>query len=178
LPSSAPIVRSAPDADCRIFTFKEGVLSPLAHDLELQAEVITVTWDEGAPRIEARVDPSRVKVLWAIRDGRPDPAALTASDRRKIESTLAEEVLQVRRWPEVRFASTFVRQTGERLKMEGQLALAGRERPLHLSFTRVDGRWTGEIELHQPDWGITPFRAALGTLRVKPRVRVRLSVRA
>ena len=82
------------------------------------------------------------------------------------------------RWPDVRFASTSVRQTGDRLVVDGQLTLAGRERPLHLAVTRVDGRWTCELELHQPDWGITPYRAALGTLRVKPRVRVRLSVKA
>jgi hypothetical protein len=33
-----------------------------------------------------------------------------------------------------------------------------------------------EIKLHQPDFGIKPFTAALGALKVKPDVVVRVSV--
>jgi hypothetical protein len=33
-----------------------------------------------------------------------------------------------------------------------------------------------ELKLHQPDFGIKPFSAALGALRVKPDVMIRVSV--
>ena len=38
--------------------------------------------------------------------------------------------------------------------------------------------WSGESELHQPDFGIRPYTAALGALKVKPVVRVRIQFAA
>jgi hypothetical protein len=34
------------------------------------------------------------------------------------------------------------------------------------------------VVLNQPEFGITPYRAMMGTLRIKPEVRVRISVPA
>ena len=39
-------------------------------------------------------------------------------------------------------------------------------------------RYVAEITLKQPDFGIKPFRTALGTLKVKPEVIVRVEVPA
>jgi hypothetical protein len=33
-----------------------------------------------------------------------------------------------------------------------------------------------EVKIHQPDFGIKPYTAALGALKVKPDVLVRVSV--
>jgi hypothetical protein len=42
---------------------------------------------------------------------------------------------------------------------------------------RADGdRWVTDLKLHQPDFGIKPFSAALGALKVKPDVIIRVSV--
>ncbi len=38
--------------------------------------------------------------------------------------------------------------------------------------------WTAEVRLQQPDFGIRPYRAMLGTLRVQPDVLIRMSVPA
>ena len=36
--------------------------------------------------------------------------------------------------------------------------------------------WVAELKLHQPDFGIKPYSAALGALKVKPDILVRVSV--
>lgn len=168
--------RTSPDAACRVFTFKEGVLSALAHDLELEAGGVKVSWDQAASRLEARVDAASLRVLWAVRGGHPDPGALSPDDKRKIEATLAAEVLDARRHPSIDFTSDGVRETPAGFEVRGRLRLAGVERPVTLLVRREGARLQAEVELHQPDFGITPYRAALGALRVKPGVKVRVSV--
>ena len=39
-----------------------------------------------------------------------------------------------------------------------------------------EGRLVAEVRLHQPDFGITPYRALLGALRVRADVLVSLSI--
>jgi polyisoprenoid-binding protein YceI len=164
------------DASCQIFTFKEGLLSRIAHDLEIRVEKLSVTIDEDAARVEASFDARTLRVVRALDGGREKTGALSADDRAKIEKTIQREVLETSRHPEIRFRSTRVTRDGDRATVEGELTLHGVTRRITLA-ARVDGdAWTTEVELHQPDFGITPYTAALGTLRVKPSVRVRLHV--
>ncbi len=65
---------------------------------------------------------------------------------------------------------------GDVARVQGALSLRGIERPLSLTARAVAGAWTAEVDLSQPDYGIKPFTAMLGTLKVKPVVRVQLRV--
>ena len=58
--------------------------------------------------------------------------------------------------------------------MQGELTLHGVTKPLAARTRLVDGRQQLELTLHQPDYGITPYRAMLGTLKIKPDVTVRI----
>jgi hypothetical protein len=52
----------------------------------------------------------------------------------------------------------------------------GKARSIQTSI-RADGdRWVAEVTVHQPDFGLKPYTAALGALKVKPDVIVRVSV--
>ena len=96
--------------ECRVFSYKEGALSALAHDLELSVTRLTLELDEPSPagppdaprRLTARFAADSLVVLHAMKDGHPT-AQLSASDRRKIEKTLVSDVLDVRRHPEIRY---------------------------------------------------------------------------
>ena len=50
--------------------------------------------------------------------------------------------------------------------------------PLQAETQVEANRQVVSLELHQPDYGITPFKAMMGTLKVKAEVIVRLSVPA
>jgi polyisoprenoid-binding protein YceI len=58
----------------------------------------------------------------------------------------------------------------------GDLTLHGVTKAIQVETQLEAGRQVASIELHQPDYGITPFKAMMGTLKVKPDVIVRLSV--
>lgn len=155
-------------AECLVFTYKEGLLSPIAHDLRIRVSRFVIEAD--ADRVRARFDAASLRVECALRDGAEHP--LSERDRRQIEHHIADGVLKARRWPEIRFDSRAVTEEGA----SGTLTLCGVERPLGVPMRREDGRRVCEVRLHQPDFGIRPFRAMLGTLKVKPDVLVRLTV--
>ena len=164
------------NSECLLFSFKDGLLARLAHDLKLQVERFSIEVDDATQQIKATFDPSSIQVVCAQIDGRDDPSTLSKGDKKKIYDNVTKDVLRTRKHPEIRFDSTKVVERGEGFAVEGTLQIYGKSRNIQTSV-RADGdRWVTELKLHQPDFGIKPFSAALGALKVKPDVMVRVSV--
>ena len=164
------------NSECLLFSYKDGLLARLAHDLKLQVERFSIEVDDETRQIRATFDPSSIQVVCAQVEGRDDPSTLSASDKKKIYDNVVKDVLRVRKFPDIRFESTNVVERGEGFAVEGALQMHGQSRTLQASVRAADGRWVTEVQLHQPDFGIKPYTAALGALKVKPDVMVRLSV--
>jgi polyisoprenoid-binding protein YceI len=173
-------VRSfGPDrASVEVLVFREGLLSAVGHDLVLRATDFEISVDPEAPAVSARIDPASLRVASAVRDGRPLPGALSPADVRDIETAAAATVLRAHRFPEIRFTSAAALRRGDGWDVRGSLALAGTSREIALAVRRAGDRLVAEVKLRQPDFGIAPYRAMLGALRVKPVVVVRASVPA
>lgn len=163
-------------ARCRIFTFKEGLLSKMAHDLELEVTRFSIDVDEALQRLSADVDATSLRVLHALQDGSPQPNALSSADKRKIEGQIARDVLHATRHPHVHFVSDSLRATPNGHAMSGTLTLHGVARTLQATSRRTGDREVLEFSLNQPDFGIRPFQAMLGALKVQAKVSVRVSV--
>jgi hypothetical protein len=56
------------------------------------------------------------------------------------------------------------------------LTLNNITRPVSTLARRVDGHYRAELRIHQPAFGIKPYSAMLGTLKIKPDVVVRILV--
>jgi polyisoprenoid-binding protein YceI len=168
----------ASSAEILVFTYKEGLLSAVAHDLELRAERFEIAVDEARRSVTARIETGGIKVVCAMRDGAEQRNALSAKDIRDIEDNLAKDVLDTRRHAELRFESSSVTETAGGWELAGTLTVKGRARPLRLLARRSGDRLIAEVRLHQPDFGIRPFSAMLGTLRIKPDITVRVSLPA
>jgi len=166
------------DARCHVFTEKEGLLSKMAHDLRIRVERFDVKVEgEGAgASVTATFDPASLVVETALSKGKDNPGGLSAGDIRKIEETIRKEILSVRKHPEIRFSSKSVEESGAGFTVKGELELHGRTRPLTLRVRDTGDAWETQATLHQPDWGIKPYKAALGALKIKPDVRVELVV--
>ena len=164
------------NSECLVFSFKDGLLARLAHDLKLQVERFSIEVDESTHQIKATFDPSSIRVVCAQVDGHDDPSTLSKGDKKKIYDNVTKDVLRIRKHPEIRFDSTNVVERGNGFAVEGTLQMHGKSRNIQTSI-RADGdRWVSELRLHQPDFGIKPYTAALGALKVKPDVVVRVSV--
>ncbi|MBX3274391.1 MAG: YceI family protein [Sandaracinaceae bacterium] len=158
----------ATSARCAVFTFKEGLLSAVAHDLELEVGRFTVEVSDDGASIRARFEAGSLRVVEPIVDGRRAPGTLSDKDKRKIEENLRDDVLHAKRHPEIVFESTEVTDT----RVVGRLTMNGATREVRC--TRDGER--ASATLHQPDWGIKPYSAMLGTLKIKPDVRVELAL--
>lgn len=171
-----PTVDETQGAEARVFTFKEGLLSAVAHDLEIAVEHLRIEWSEA--QVQASFDLRSLRVLHAIVSGRPAPDKLSAHDRRKIEQNIAADVLRTSQYPEARFESSSVTPNDDGYDVRGTLTLVGRAQELSAAVRREGARYTTEVVLDQRRFGITPFSAMLGTLRLKPALNVRVSVPA
>ena len=142
-------------AEAFVFTFKDGLLSPLAHDLKLR-----VTKLEIADK-RATFDASSLRVESA---GGPLPKHFYG----EIEKNIREDVLRSAKFPTITFEAS---QVGDS-EIVGKLTLCGVTKEIRL---KRQGNVV-EYELHQPDFGIKPYTAMLGTLKVKPTVRVQVTL--
>lgn len=150
----------------QIFTFKAGLLSRVAHDLRITVGDWSVNRDGDAVR--ARVVAASLSVDGAMRRGSLDAGGLSPKDRRTIEKTAREELLQAGRHPEVTFDG---RVDGDALV--GTLTLRGRGLPVRLpAERRADGTLHVDAEIVPSRWGIAPYKALMGAIQLQDRVRV------
>lgn len=165
------------NADVLVFTFKEGLLSAIAHDLKIRVTRFAIEVDDETKVIDARLDPTSLRVVTAMKNGAEAPGALSDSDKRKIEQHIVDDVLHAKKFPEIRFVSTSLEEddaTGYRVR--GQLTLHGQTHELAF-VSRTDGEGqVAEIKIDQPRFAIPPFSAMLGTLKIKPEVLVRVAL--
>ncbi len=160
---------------CYVFTFKEGILSAVAHDLKIRVTKFDIQI-EGESSVRATLDARSLRVECARRGDSDDVRALSEDDKRSIEETVAREILKAREYPEIRFASTSVEREGGGYRVRGELTLCGVTRSIAFVSRPLGDGQVAEATIHQPDFGIRPYRAMLGTLRLSPDVRVRVEV--
>lgn len=152
-----------------IDAFKDGLLSRLGHDIRLRVQRFRIEVDDQ--RVEARFETNSIEMVSALREGRPGPG-LSSKDCREIERTLASKVLNTRAIPEAIFRGV-LEQDGARIRLVGSLDLAGRKQPLTVDAERSDGLIRGDVELAPSRWGIRPYKALMGALRMQDRVILR-----
>ncbi len=152
----------ASSAEIIVFSFKEGLLSAVAHDLKLKATKFTLEVEGNSAKLE--LDPASLRVVTAMKDGVEAPSMISSSKFGEIEKNATQEVLQSQRYGVIRFVSTQVTETA----VVGALTLHGQTH-------EVRGTRSGtsvEFRVDQRTFGIKPFSAMFGALKVKPEVVV------
>jgi hypothetical protein len=92
--------------------------------------------------------------------------ALDDEAKAGIAQTIDDEVLV---GAPIEFRSTSV----EGGRVEGELELAGERHPISFELAAgEDGRFTGSATVRQSDWGMKPYSALFGTLKVADEVEV------
>lgn len=154
----------ASSAEILVFTFKEGLLAAVAHDLKLKATKFTLELDGTSARLE--LDAASLRVVSAMKEGAEFPSSLPRAKFSEIEQNAAKDVLVAKKFPLIEFNATRVTDT----EVVGQLTLHGQTH-------EVRGRRNGtsaEFGVDQRQFGIKPFSAMLGALKVKNEVTVRV----
>ena len=163
------------DATIHIYTYKEGLLSKLAYDLRVSVTRFEI--EARGTEVTASLQASSLRVDGVMRDGRLVRDQLSTSDLGKIRDNMLRDVLRAGEHPEVRF----VGRTASReppFSLSGELTISGVRQPFATMLTLHGERLVADAEIVPSRWGIKPFRALGGTLRVQDRVRVRIDASA
>lgn len=165
-----------------IKTGREGLGARAGHDLVIEATrwAGQVRIDPGEPRrghIEVRVDTRGLEV----REGHGGARRLTDKDRRDIKNNIEEKVLHADREPELMFTADTVAVEDHHAHLKGDLTIGGQTRPASVEVDLVpaaDGLHAhGAIPIRQTDYGIKPYSALMGMLKVADQVEVDFDVR-
>jgi len=163
------------DGTLTVRTGRTGAASKAGHDLLLEVTSWRATLDlDGAePAVALTADARSLKV----REGTGGMSALDDGDRANIEQTIDDEVLK---GGTIEFRSRRVesRAGGEALWVEGDLDLLGTRQPVAFDLITGDGaRLTGSADLRQTDFGLKPYSALFGTLKVADQIEVAIDAR-
>jgi polyisoprenoid-binding protein YceI len=159
-----------------VYTYKEGLLARVAHDLRLHVEARGIRTKRNGEQVTVEIDPTALVVDGAMRSSKLDDAALDDHDRWKIVDTIRREILHTQRFPSIRFTGKAI-ERGERelqleLTIDGELELVGVRRPLSVTATRDGRRIRARVILQPSVWGIQPYKALAGAIRLQDRVTV------
>jgi hypothetical protein len=155
-----------------VLTFKDGLLARLAHDLQIRATDWEIVVEGDAVR--GRFGLAGLRVDGAVEHGRGVLGKLSSSDRGKIEATMADDVLELRRFPVATFEGVLDRAA---LRVVGKLTMHGRTVELAPMSVREDGdAFAVEVALVPSRWGIAPYRALAGALKLQDRVVIQVGL--
>jgi polyisoprenoid-binding protein YceI len=160
----------------RIFTFKEGLMSAVAHDLRVQLRSFQITLDGS--EVKGEFDLKSLVVEGPMHNGVFDAAAYDESKRADVEKAMHDEVLHTHRHPTASFTGS-VSPTGsqsEGYQVTGLLRLAGKSQPLHFDVRHDRGTYRAEFELKPSLWGISRYKALLGAIKLKDLLRIELAL--
>jgi polyisoprenoid-binding protein YceI len=162
------------DGTVRVKTGRQGMASKVGHDLTLDAAnwkaTVTIDGDPARSEVHATVEPRSLDVTAATGGAKPVSDKDKKDIKKNISGLLGNE--------SITFTSTSVEvKSDTALKVAGALSVAGQSRPVTLDLSATpDGRLSGSVTVVQTQFGIKPFSAMMGALKVKDEVEVVIDV--
>ncbi|SLM31486.1 conserved hypothetical protein [Desulfamplus magnetovallimortis] len=161
-----------------VYTYKEGVLSHAAHDLLLKATDFKIDLnipdgDFTSASLNMELKSDSIDVLYAMKEGKPQPNLLKKKDKSEIKAFMEKDVLHVSKYRTITFESIMIQQKETYYMVKGKLSLHGTVRIITFKVKSDDGkRFKGTVILAQTNFGIKPFNALMGALKVRNRVKI------
>jgi polyisoprenoid-binding protein YceI len=167
-PSSAAQYNLGPaNASLQVKTYREGIAQKVGHDL-----ILGVTNWQGAlvlngstSSMSLDVDSGSLQVL----EGHNGVKPLSDKDRGEIVKNIDAKIL--RKQP-ISFRSTSVEQSANGLSVQGNLSIGSETRPVAFELSMDGNRVQGIVPLTQREFGIKPFSAMMGALKVRDDVEI------
>ena len=173
---TGPYCLDTNSGNLNVYTFKEGLLSKLAHDLLIDVTGFKVNLevpDAGlaSGSLELEIQANSLKVVCALKDGeRTD--ALKEKDIADIERDMGVKVLHPDKYPTATFCSKTIQEKDGGYKINGDLSLHGVTKSIDFDIDANGEHIKGMITLLQKDYGIKPFKAMMGTLKIKNEINI------
>jgi polyisoprenoid-binding protein YceI len=158
-----------------IRTTRQGAASKAGHDLLIHVG----SW-EGAIEVGEVPEQSAVTLTADSRslrviDGSGGIKSLNGDDKSNIQQTINDEVLK---GCAIEFRSSEVRAADGGLTVRGELSLNGKQGPVTFDLAiGDDGRVTGGARVAQTAFGMKPYSALFGALKVADEVGIEIDAK-
>ena len=158
------------DGTLSVRTGRTGTVAKAGHDLLIHVKAWSATLDVDAPRVTLDADATSLHVI----EGTGGMKSLDEDDRANIRQTIDDEILKR---ADIQFRSTAVERTDGGLAVRGDLTLVGTTRPIAFDLAVDEGRVSGSAVVRQTEWGMKPYSALFGALKVADEVRIEIDAR-
>jgi polyisoprenoid-binding protein YceI len=155
-------------------TTRTGLGAKAGHDLTIEVTRWSGEVDVGpaGSSVAVEIDAGSLEV----REGTGGVKPLTGSDRSEIKRNLQQKILHTDRHPTITFRSTRVEGTEALFTVEGDLTIVGVALPVTLRGRLGEGRVQGSATVTQTRWGIRPYSALFGALKLNDDVEIEFDV--
>lgn len=156
-----------------VTTGRTGLGARAGHDLVIEAlswrgSVTVGAGGVGSSSVSVEVDTGLLEVRAASGGLKP----MSDGDRRDIQKNMAK-ILQPQKWPTLSFQADEVAGGPDALELRGTLTLLGQARPLVVAGSvDADGRVAARAVVTQSKWGVKPFSAMFGAIKLADDVGV------
>jgi polyisoprenoid-binding protein YceI len=167
--------RLGPDnAELSLRTERAGAAAKAGHDLR----IVVTSWEAelvvGEGPAETRMGLTADATSLRVVEGTGGMKALGDEDIANIHQTIDDEILKRQ---DIAFRSTSVQAEpgGSNIQVEGDLTIVGETRPIAFELAVSGaGTLTATAVVTQTVWGMKPYSALFGALKVKDEVLVEL----
>lgn len=164
------------DGQLLLKVFREGVASKMGHDLIIEvkdwnAKVDVNPDDLSQSAIEATAEVPSFSVLEGTGGTKP----LSRGDKADIKKNIDEKILKGT--STISFRSTGAPNgSGRSFSVPGELTINGTARPIDVDIDLNGDKARAKFKVIQSQFGIKPFKAFMGALKVRDDVEVELEV--
>jgi len=160
------------NATLAVRTKRGGAAAKAGHDLDMLVTAWEGTLEVGEDGAATSAELTADATSLRVQRGTGGMQALGEDDKANIHQTIDDEVLKRQ---DIVFRATRVTSAGEGLRLEGELTLAGTTKPLAFDLgVTGDGTLAATATVTQSDWGMKPYSALWGALKVLDDVEVAL----
>ena len=149
----------------------------LAHDLILAPSQWSGTLNVDADNPAASsatlsIDARSIEILEAVGGMK----SLSDKDRRDIGKNIDDKVLETGKHPTLTFESTSVSGSAPNFNAAGNMTIKGTTRPVNVNLAVNGSQVTAKTSVSQKDFGIKPFSAMMGAIKLRDDVDFELTV--
>jgi polyisoprenoid-binding protein YceI len=158
-------------------TGRTGAAAKAGHDLLIEVTAWEATLEVGEDPAQTSIALDADATSLRVREGTGGMQGLGEDDKADIQKTIDDDVLKRKG---IEFRSTDVRPAadGSGVSVQGELTLLGKPGPIAFDLAvGDDGRLSGSAVVKQTDWGIKPYSALFGALKVADQVEVAIDAR-
>lgn len=157
-------------------TGRAGLGSKAGHDLTIEVTGWsgTATVDTANP-VNSTANVEIDAASLEVREGTGGLKPLTDGDRADIKKNIRTKVLHTDRHPKITFRSTQVAGAPDHFTITGDLTITGTTQPATVTGNLTDDTVRATATIRQTTWGIKPFSALLGALKLADDVTLEIT---